>query len=383
MRWSAEKLASVAEYKLKTVAGTIERSVRRGRLALALPTRPRIWYVVDGADWSNEWDGRYITDYVRRCGLPASVAYDPKRAEGDIVHFGATWSFLGQSAGTNHDRNALVATVFHGDRSGREPTLAKAMDEVLASIGKLKYLVISCHLMFDRFRRWGVDEKKLRMIPLGVDLELFKPASSERKHSLRQRFNVPSDAICIGSFQKDGNGWGSGDEPKMIKGPDVFVETVARLKREFPNLFVLLTGPARGYVKRQLDRLGIPFQHQFVKAYSDVASYYQVLDLYLVTSREEGGPKAVLESLACDIPLVSTRVGMAPDVINDGVNGFLAEIDNVETLTERAKLVLSDHALRDRLVQSGRQTARSYTWDMVGQRYIDEIYRPLSQQFAR
>ena len=68
-------------------------------------------------------------------------------------------------------------------------------------------------------------------------------------------------AFVVGSFQKDGVGWGEGLEPKLIKGPDVLVAALEQVHAEAPGLVVLLTGPARGYVRQELDRLGIPYRH--------------------------------------------------------------------------------------------------------------------------
>ena len=118
----------------------------------------------------------------------------------------------------------------------------------------------------------------------------------------------------------------------MVKGPDLFLEAVEKLARDFP-VFVLLTGPARGYVKTGLDEMGVPYAHHFLDDYLQIVSAYHALDLYLMTSREEGGPKAILECAATGVPLVSSRVGMAPDVITDGATGFLVEVgDTVATV---------------------------------------------------
>ena len=67
--------------------------------------------------------------------------------------------------------------------------------------------------------------------------------------------------IC--SFQKDGIGWGEGLEPKLIKGPDIFVETMRNLKAAGLPVVAMLTGPARGYVKLMLDKYNVPFIHNY------------------------------------------------------------------------------------------------------------------------
>jgi glycosyltransferase involved in cell wall biosynthesis len=76
------------------------------------------------------------------------------------------------------------------------------------------------------------------------------------------------------------------------------------------------------------------------------------LDLYLVTSRTEGGPKAILEAMATGVPIVSTKVGMAPDIIKEGYNGLLAEVEDVAMLSEQAIRITEDKKLANRLADN-------------------------------
>jgi len=185
--------------------------------------------------------------------------------------------------------------------------------------------------------------------------------------------------ICIGSFQKDGVGWGEGLEPKLIKGPDIFLETVRRLSMSYP-IFVLLTGPARGYIKRGLEASGIPYRHDYIRDFNELPSYYHCLDLYLVTSREEGGPKALPECMATGVPLISTRVGMAPDIIKHGVNGLLANSEDADGLAEAASRLIEDVDLRCRIVENALKTVQEYDWSLVSQRYYKNVYAPILRQ---
>ena len=100
----------------------------------------------------------------------------------------------------------------------------------------------------------GFDEKKIVVIPLGIDLKNFINYPKTKKLQLKKRFKLPSEKIIIGSFQKDGIGWVKGLEPKFIKGPDIFCEVVKKLRDKF-DIHVFLTGPARGYVKNKLEIL--------------------------------------------------------------------------------------------------------------------------------
>jgi glycosyltransferase involved in cell wall biosynthesis len=167
----------------------------------------------------------------------------------------------------------------------------------------------------------------------------------------------------VGSFQKDGNGWGEGLEPKLIKGPDIFIETMEQLKSKIPELFVLLTGPARGYVKSGLERLGIPYRHIFLKNYPEIGRQFSAIDLYLVTSRQEGGPKAILESMAAGTPLVTTRVGQAMDIVRHGQNGWMVDVEDVEGLAKWAYHVYqTPRAELEQVLIQGRTTAEQHTY---------------------
>ena len=146
---------------------------------------------------------------------------------------------------------------------------------------------------------------------------------------MRKKLGIPSTAHCIGSFQKDGIGWDEGMKSKWVKGPDTFLQVVQRLRRDH-EICVLLTGPARGYVKSGLERIGVPYRHVWLKDYGEVAKHYWALDLYIIASRDEGGPLALLESMASKVPVVSTRVGMSVDLLVDGDNGLLSDVDDVD-----------------------------------------------------
>jgi glycosyltransferase involved in cell wall biosynthesis len=217
----------------------------------------------------------------------------------------------------------------------------------------------------------------LTVIPLGVDTRLFRPASAAQRRRIRARLGVPADAVCLGSFQKDGVGWGEGEEPKLIKGPDVLVEAAARLRKRIPNLFVLLTGPARGYVKRKLCSAGVPHVHHLATRYESLPQYYQALDLYVIGSRCEGGPLALPEAWATECPIVSTRVGVSADAIVNGRNGFLVDIDDVDALVTCSERLVQDSLLRESIRRQALRDVRRFDWDTLAAHYYRELYAPL------
>jgi glycosyltransferase involved in cell wall biosynthesis len=194
----------------------------------------------------------------------------------------------------------------------------------------------------------------------------------------REAIGVPSSAFVVGSFLKDGVGLGDGLEPKLVKGPDTFVSVVQRLRTAIPELFVLLTGPARGYVRKELERIDVPHRHVYLGSRDELARAYHALDVYVVASRQEGGPKAVLESMATGVPLVTTRVGQAPELVVDGDSGLLADVDDIDALAAAVERVHDDAALRARLRAAGRPTAEAHAEER-----LDTLWADLLDGFVR
>ncbi|MEE2925431.1 MAG: glycosyltransferase family 4 protein, partial [bacterium] len=119
------------------------------------------------------------------------------------------------------------------------------------------------------------------------------------------------------------------------------------------------------------------FHHSCFDDPSDAAGYYAALDLYLVSSRAEGGPKALMESMASGIPLVTTNVGMAPDMVLDGFNAFMAPVDDVDELVKKAETLINSSELRSKFVQNGFVTVQKYDWSVIATSYMNDLYAGL------
>ncbi len=336
-----------------------------------------VHYVIPQVGWAVDWVGLYVSR-----GASAEAGWRAVRTtkrfqylRRQVVHFGNLGNYIGGFEQC-HPSNQVIATVFHGDDQSGDAGQRAGVTALKKLLDRPDRVVTSASIMANRLRNWGVEDARLRLIPLGVDLLTFGKFSADKRRLLRQSKGIPEDSVCIGSFQKDGTGWGDGLEPKWIKGPDAFVEVVRRLARDFP-VFVLLTGPARGYVIGELEKHGVPYLHEFPDDFALLADFYNCLDIYLVTSRDEGGPQSVVESQATGVPLVSTRVGMAPDVVEHGVNGYLADVDDLDALTELAADLIQRPDLRTEFADAGSERVKHYDWDTIGSRYWTELYAPL------
>lgn len=344
-------------------------------VGLALPSRYPIHFVIERGNWSVKWDGTYIAQAVEAL-RPGTICTDDKPflLAQKIVHFGSQFQW---QAWHPHmpKSNRMICTFFHGKRED-DKAMMRFVDDFLASLPKLERVITAASLIENRLLQWGVPREKLVRIPIGVDTKLFRPPLPQEREAMRARFGIKPEHFVIGSFQKDGVGWGDGMEPKLIKGPDVLVDVAKRLAKDIP-VFVLLTGPARGYVKKALSEAGIPFAHEFLDNYLDLPTRFHALDAYINPSREEGGPKGITEGMASGVPVVSTKVGMAEDVITPGVDGALCEVGDVEGIAQAVLSLANDTSRRDSLVAKALERAKAYDWQIVGRMHYDLVYRPL------
>jgi glycosyltransferase involved in cell wall biosynthesis len=344
------------------------------RIGLA-PARPPVGIVIERADWAIRWWGTFTAEAANEVAPgTAWVTTDPAALTSGIIEFGSQYQWVAWGRFLS-PRCRFITTFFHG-KPEDGPDVAEHIRQFLDTVPRLDRIVASAGLVQQRLLSWGVPAAKIVHIPIGCETARFLPPSAEERRVARARFGIRDDETVVGSFQKDGVGWGDGMEPKLIKGPDVFLAAVERIARERP-IFVLLSGPARGYVKSGLEQRGIRYAHDYAPDRDALAKLYHALDLYLVTSREEGGPMALMESMSSGVPVVSTRVGMAPDLIRDGVSGALVDVDDVDALARRASglLALQDGAAA--LRAAAREDVKVADWSVVGRRHLHEVWQPL------
>ena len=104
-------------------------------------------------------------------------------------------------------------------------------------------------------------------------------------------------------------------------------------------------------------------------------NYYHALDLYLVSSREEGGPKAIVESMASGVPIVTTNVGMAQDFVVDQVNGGLVNSFDPNEIAKKIIEIISNPK-KENLIKHAREDVMRADWEIVSQIHWDKVYKP-------
>ena len=213
--------------------------------------------------------------------------------------------------------------------------------------------------------------EQFTVVRLGIELEQRVGGGDGDRARLETRhaLGIPPDRFVVGWI---------GRMTAVKRADDVLL--VMRRLRELDVDAVLCMvgdGPDRDAVERRAHELGIVRDSLFLGYQDEVASYYAAFDALVLPSANEGTPVSAIEALAGGRPVVATRVGGVPDVVRDGVDGFLVDPADVDAMAERLARLAADAPLRHRMGEAGRAS--------VHERYsverllddIDRLYRQL------
>ncbi|MBN1457799.1 MAG: glycosyltransferase family 4 protein [Sedimentisphaerales bacterium] len=321
-----------------------------------------VLFVSEGIEWVTSREIRGLVSVTNKLGIPSRHSGPLRIGLPRQSIFMPSAYFLKHPCPYFIAKNRIAFPFYHGYLPSTSPLITACHKNLKKYHNRITRIQASHSYMRDLILESGIDPKKVFLIPIAIDGRFFSPQTPESKKTSRQEYGIPQQAVVAGSFQKDGEGWGDGMKPKLVKGPDVFLKTIESLKASVPELFVLLSGPARGFVKKGLDKLNVPYKHVYFENYSDINQLYHCLDLYIIASRQEGGPKAVLEAMACGVPLVTTRVGQAMDLVNHQENGLMVEPEDIEGLVFWSNKVFGDSELRNKIIKKGFVTAKENTY---------------------
>tara|TARA_B100001113_G_scaffold183720_1_gene150555 strand:- start:163 stop:1095 length:933 start_codon:yes stop_codon:yes gene_type:complete len=183
-----------------------------------------------------------------------------------------------------------------------------------------------------------ITNKKIISIPFWINENIFYEI--KEKENLRNKFGLSNKDFVIGSFQRDTEG-SDLKSPKLIKGPDRFLEIVKYYNSIKENFVVLLAGYRRQYLINHLEKENIRYKYIEMVDFKILNELYNCLDLYIVTSRVEGGPQAILECGITNTPIISTDVGVASEILSKDsifvMNNFKNAKPNPEFAYKNAK----------------------------------------------
>lgn len=180
-------------------------------------------------------------------------------------------------------------------------------------------------------------KKEIFYAPFWLNQNIFFDIPS--KEMLKKDFKIPTEKFLIGSFQRDSEGKDI-NKPKLIKGPDRFIQII-EFYRENKDIHIVLSGKRRNYVINELQSRDIPYTYIEMASFQNLNKLYNLLDLYIVASRIEGGPQSILECAATKTPIISTDVGISSQILSPSsifnMENFKSASPDVDFAFEKAK----------------------------------------------
>ena len=209
------------------------------------------------------------------------------------------------------------------------------------------YFHVICDKVYNDL--YSLTNKKIVVSNFWINENIFFNISN--KIDLRKKYNICKKSYCIGSFQRDTEGKNKSLIPKLSKGPDVFIKIAIDIKKNNDNLLIILTGRNRNYIIDELEKNLIKYMYFPMVTSQELNELYNCLDLYIVSSRVEGGPRAIIECGIAKIPIISTNVGISNLILSEksiyDMNNFItyktAETNILHAYTQSNKYSISNY----------------------------------------
>jgi glycosyltransferase involved in cell wall biosynthesis len=236
------------------------------------------------------------------------------------------------------------------------------------------YLSVSSGLV-ESYLSAGLPPEKILEVPNGIDIERFSPAGFAERQQLRTRLALPAGApviVFVGFFSADKqprvlfDAWrslaaGSGPPPTLL-----FVGATASPYFEVNDTIAV-------EMRAEAERLGLADRLHFTGLTHEVESYLRASDLFVLPSRREGLPVALLEAMACGLPCIASRLrGSTETIIEDEVNGLMTPPGDAAALARAIARVLPDPELQRRLGAAARATITNrYSSATIADRWLE------------
>jgi glycosyltransferase involved in cell wall biosynthesis len=345
-------------------------------------SREKLYLVSDGAGWILDAVAYHLDEQLsHRLNTIVDVKSRWKRSRNSLVHFiERSWAWQEDGFDQAPRENQYIGLWWHGKLDSKDPAIHAALDRVQKRHRLFSRIQVPTSIAMGTMLNVGVPENKLVLLPEGVDCSRFHlPLTESDRSTVRQQLRIPRQATVIGCFQKDGNGWEEGLTPKLIKGPDVLADAMKILNRKTP-IFMLIPGPARGYLQKRFIEDGVPFINPgHVRHGQGLARLYHALDLYVSPSRDEGGPAGVMEAMASGVPVVSTKSGVAVDLFGDKENGILVDLEDPQGLAIACFDLINNSHLRQEMARRANHRIQAYHWTRLADQYYEKLYLPLTE----
>jgi glycosyltransferase involved in cell wall biosynthesis len=263
-----------------------------------------------------------------------------------IMVFGFNAEILGRLAGRLIGVKKSVVW-FHGLEDSDKGFLLTAMHRFLDR-GTSTYMCVAHAQKVLLLKKRRLASENIQVITNGVNLEKFTPASNDR---LLRELSFCQEIPVVGIVAA----------LRPEKNHELLMMAMSELAERIPNVVLLIIGdgPERETLQKLACTLGLESCVRFLGCRQDISTLLTCMDVFVLCSKTEAAPLAVLEAMACGLPVVCSDVGAMREIIDDGVTGFLFPNGDVERLVESLYAVLSTPLLARSVGESARKAVET------------------------
>ena len=178
-------------------------------------------------------------------------------------------------------------------------------------------------------KRQGIQEKKLHVIPLGIDIPTFLNKTEAKKHLLEH----PTDKFIFGTIANH----------YKTKGLDILLQAFAQYKKtsSHSKLILIGDGPEKNKLQKLTNELALSNDVIFAGYKKNAAQYLKAFDVFVLPSRKEGLPYVIQEAKAAQLPIIAAQVGGVQSLLPNKTDGIIVPPDNVDALVQAMKSISS------------------------------------------
>jgi glycosyltransferase involved in cell wall biosynthesis len=214
----------------------------------------------------------------------------------------------------------------------------------------------------------GIDEKKLRYNPLGIDINKFRPRESELIKE-RLLINGKKVILFVGQLIKR-------------KGIENLIKAISLLPHEIKKeLKVIIIGDGEDKTNlenlcKKLDLNGL-FEFKGTIPRDEISLYYSISDIFVLTSFSEGRPVVIYEAMASECAIIGSNIGGIAEQVKNDFNGFLVDPKNVEIIAEKIEFLLNNENIMAKMKKNSRKRIIEKNWTWYG--YSEKITKTYAE----
>jgi glycosyltransferase involved in cell wall biosynthesis len=267
----------------------------------------------------------------------------------DVVHTHQTGALFYAGPAAKRERVPVIVHTEHGNHYNHAPFRTRMLAKFAAMYSQ-RFFCVSTEIADTIVRRGIAPRRKVSVIANGIETEKFaiRIDTTELKRSL----GIPPGAQIVGTV---GN-------LREVKRQDVLIRgfaAVSEINGQQPHLVIVGEGDLREQLTTLAAELGVADRVHLVGRQTNPEHFLQLMDVFSLTSRSEGMPMAILEAWATGLPVVASRVGGLPELIEEQRTGVMFESGNVSQLTGHLRNLLQDREKSRQMGLAGQELVRA------------------------